>query len=63
MLAGRGLDANEGSYKSHAPVLPYEEFIAIKERQNDGDDLLELRKAKRVEGTKNRFLWPRLSGS
>ena len=52
MLAGRGLDANERSYKSYDPVLPYEELIAIKERLNDVDDLLELRKAKRVEGTK-----------
>ena len=52
MLAGRGMDANERSCKSHDPVLPYEEFIAIKELQNDADDLLELRKAKRVEGTK-----------
>ncbi len=33
-------------------VLPYEEFLAIQERLADADDLLELRKAKRVEGRK-----------
>jgi hypothetical protein len=33
-------------------VLPYEEFLAIQERLNDADDLMELRKAKRAEGRK-----------
>lgn len=33
-------------------VLPYEEFLAIQELLADADDLLELRKAKRVEGRK-----------
>ena len=33
-------------------VLPYEEFLAVQERLADADDLLELRKAKRVEGKK-----------
>lgn len=30
-------------------VLPYEEFLAIKERLEDAQDLLELRRAKRAE--------------
>ena len=33
-------------------VLPYEEFLALKERLADAEDLLELRKAKRAEGNK-----------
>jgi len=33
-------------------VLPYEEFLAIQERLADADDLMELRKAKRLEGKK-----------
>ncbi len=33
-------------------VLPYEEFLAIQERLADADDLLEFRKAKRVESRK-----------
>jgi len=31
-------------------VLPYEEFLALQELLADAEDLLELRKAKRVEG-------------
>ena len=33
-------------------VLPYEEFLALKELLADAEDLLELRKAKRAEGAK-----------
>jgi hypothetical protein len=33
-------------------VLPYEEFLAIQERLDDADDLMDLRKAKRAEGRK-----------
>jgi len=38
--------------KNEFVVLPYEEFLAIQERLNDANDLLELRKAKRAEGKK-----------
>jgi hypothetical protein len=38
--------------KKEFVVLPYEEFLAIQERLNDADDLLELRKAKRTESRK-----------
>ena len=38
--------------KKQFAVLPYEEFVAMKERLADADDLLELRKAKRAEGKK-----------
>ena len=38
--------------KKQFAVLPYEEFVALKERLADADDLLELRKAKRAEGKK-----------
>ena len=38
--------------KKEFVVLPYEEFLAIKERLEDVDDLLELRKAKRSQGGK-----------
>jgi hypothetical protein len=31
-------------------LLPYEEFVAIRERLEDADDLLELRRAKAKEG-------------
>jgi hypothetical protein len=31
-------------------VLPYNEFIALREWMEDMEDLLELRKAKRAEG-------------
>ena len=31
-------------------VLPYSEFIALREWMEDMEDLLELRKAKRAEG-------------
>jgi hypothetical protein len=33
-------------------VLPYEEFVALQERLAHAEDLLELRKAKRTEGTR-----------
>jgi hypothetical protein len=33
-------------------VLPYEEFQAMQERLTDADDLLALRKAKRLERKK-----------
>jgi hypothetical protein len=36
--------------KKQFAVLPYEEFVALQERLADAEDLLELRKAKRVEG-------------
>ena len=35
--------------KSEFVVLPYEEFLAIQERLNDADDVLELRRAKAAE--------------
>jgi len=38
--------------KKQFAVLPYEEFLAIKELLADAEDLLELRRAKRVEGKK-----------
>ncbi len=38
--------------KKKFAVLPYEEFLAVQERLADAEDLLELRKAKRVEGKK-----------
>jgi hypothetical protein len=38
--------------KKQFVVLPYEEFLAIQKRLNDADDLLELRKAKRLEARK-----------
>ena len=33
-------------------MLPYEEFVSLKKRLEDMEDLLELRKAKKVEGRK-----------
>ena len=33
-------------------VLPYEQFVALQKRLADLEELLELRKAKRVEGKK-----------
>ena len=38
--------------KKHFAVLPYEEFLALKERLADAEDLLDLRRAKRAEGKK-----------
>lgn len=38
--------------KKEFVVLPYDEFLAIQERLNDADDLMELRKAKRSEARK-----------
>jgi hypothetical protein len=36
--------------KKQFAVLPYEEFVALQERLAEGEDLLELRKAKGAEG-------------
>lgn len=36
--------------KRQFAVLPYEEFLALRERLEDAEDLLELRRAKRAEG-------------
>ena len=33
-------------------VLPYEEFLALREKLADAESLMELRKAKRAEGKK-----------
>jgi PHD/YefM family antitoxin component YafN of YafNO toxin-antitoxin module len=38
--------------KKEFVILPYEEFLAVQERLADAHDLLELRKAKRLEGKK-----------
>ena len=38
--------------KKQFAVLPYEEFISLKERLEDMEDLLQLRKAKKAEGRK-----------
>lgn len=38
--------------KKQFAVLPYEEFTALQEWLADVEDLLELRKAKRAEGSK-----------
>jgi hypothetical protein len=38
--------------KKQFAVLPYEEFVLLKERLEDMEDLLQLRKAKKVEGRK-----------
>ncbi len=38
--------------KKEFVVLPYEEFLAIRQRLNDVEDLVDLRKAKRSEGKK-----------
>lgn len=38
--------------KKQFAVLPYEEFLSLKERLEDMEDLLELRKAKKAEGRK-----------
>ena len=38
--------------KKQFAVLPFEEFLAVQERLADTDDLLELPRAKRVEGKK-----------
>ena len=39
--------------KKEFVVLPYEEFVALQERLADAEDLMALRKAKRVEGKKH----------
>ena len=36
--------------KKQFAVLPYEEFVLLKERLEDMEDLLDLRKAKKAEG-------------
>ena len=36
-------------------VLPYGEYLALQERLADADDVLELREAKRAEGTEKSF--------
>lgn len=36
--------------KKQFAVLPYEEFVSLKERLEEMEDLLELRKAKMTEG-------------
>lgn len=38
--------------KKQFAVLPYEEFVSLKERLEEMEDLLELRKAKKAEGRK-----------
>ena len=38
--------------KKQFVVLPYKEFVALQERLEDADDLMELRKAKRSQGGK-----------
>ena len=38
--------------KKQFAVLPYEEFVSLKERLADMEDLLQLRKAKKAEGRK-----------
>ncbi len=38
--------------KKQFAVLPYQEFVSLKERLEDMEDLLELRKAKKAEGRK-----------
>lgn len=38
--------------KKQFALLPYEEFMALKERLEDVEDLLQLRKAKKAEGRK-----------
>ena len=38
--------------KKQFAVLPYEEFVLLKERLEDMEDLLQLRKAKKAEGRK-----------
>ena len=38
--------------KKQFAVLPYEEFVLLKELMEDMEDLLQLRKAKKAEGRK-----------
>jgi len=38
--------------KKQFAVLPYEEFMSLKERLEDMEDLLQLRKAKKAESRK-----------
>ena len=38
--------------KKQFAVLPYEEFLELRQRLADAEDLLELRKAKHAEGRK-----------
>ena len=38
--------------KRQFAVLPYEDFVAMQQRMEDMEDLVELRRAKRAEGRK-----------
>lgn len=38
--------------KKQFAILPYEEYMSLKERLEDMEDLLQLRKAKKAEGRK-----------
>jgi len=42
--------------------LPYEEFVALQELLADAEDLLELRKAKRAEGSKRSIPLAKVKG-
>lgn len=46
--------------KKQFAVLPYEEFVSLKERLEDMEDLLQLRKAKKAEGRKRSVSLPRV---
>jgi hypothetical protein len=45
--------------KKQFAVLPYEKFMSLKERLEDMEDLLQLRKAKKAEGRKRTVPLPR----
>lgn len=46
--------------KKQFAVLPYEEFVALKERLAEVEDLLELRKAKKMEKKKKATPLPKV---
>ncbi len=46
--------------KKQFAILPYEEFIALKERLAEVEDLLKLRKAKKSEGKKKTTPLPKV---
>lgn len=46
--------------KKQFAILPYEEFIALKERLAEVEDLLALRKAKKSEGKKKTISLPKV---
>lgn len=48
--------------KKQFAVLPYEEFVSLKERLEDMEDLLQLRKAKKTEGRKRSVPLSRAKG-